>query len=112
MLIGLFLWYVAAATKGHREESELVGPAAWIEARVGNRARQLIVIVLLVYAAVAIFMSAEPFAEGLVHIGKNYDIDEFLLVQWVAPLASESPEFVIALLFALAPARLARSRRR
>jgi cation:H+ antiporter len=100
VLIGIFFWYVAAATRGHREESELVGPAAWIDARVGNRARRGIVAFFLVYAAVAIFVSAEPFAEGLVHIGTNYDIDEFLLVQWVAPLASESPEFVIALLFA------------
>jgi cation:H+ antiporter len=62
--------------------------------------RRLIVAALLLYSAGAIFLSAEPFAEGLVHIGTNYDIDEFLLVQWVAPLASESPEFVIALLFA------------
>ena len=100
VLLGLFLWYVFAAAKGHREESELVGPAAWIESRVGNGARRLIVLALLVYSAGAIFVSAEPFAEGLVHIGTNYDIDEFLLVQWVAPLASESPEFVIALLFA------------
>jgi cation:H+ antiporter len=100
VLLALFLWYVAAAAKGHREESELVGPAAWIESRVGNRARRLIVAALLLYSAGAIFVSAEPFAEGLVHIGTNYDIDEFLLVQWVAPLASESPEFVIALLFA------------
>jgi cation:H+ antiporter len=100
VLIALFLWYVVAATKGHREEAPLVGPAAWIEARVGNGARRAIVTAFLVYAAVGIFVSAEPFAEGLVHIGKNYDIDEFLLVQWVAPLASESPEFVIALLFA------------
>jgi cation:H+ antiporter len=100
VLLGLFLWYVAAATKGHREEAELVGPAAWIESRVGNRARRLIVAAFLFYSAGAIFVSAEPFAEGLVHIGTNYDIDEFLLVQWVAPLASESPEFVIALLFA------------
>jgi cation:H+ antiporter len=60
----------------------------------------MIVASFLLYAAVAIFLSAEPFAEGLVHIGANYDIDKFLLVQWVAPLASESPEFVIALLFA------------
>ena len=79
---------------------ELVGPAAWIESRVGNRARRLIVAALLFYSAGAIFVSAEPFAEGLVHVGTNYDIDKFLLVQWVAPLASESPEFVIALLFA------------
>jgi cation:H+ antiporter len=100
VLLGLFLWYVVAAAKGHREESELVGPAAWIEARVSNSNRRLIVLGLLVFSAGAIFVSAEPFAEGLVHIGTNYDIDKFLLVQWVAPLASESPEFVIALLFA------------
>ena len=100
VLLGLFLWYVAAAAKGHREETELAGPAAWIEARVGNGARRLIVVSLLLYSAGAIFFSAEPFAEGLVHIGTRYNIDKFLLVQWVAPLASESPEFVIALLFA------------
>jgi cation:H+ antiporter len=100
VLLALFLWYVAAATKGHREESELVGPAAWLESRVGDGARRVIVVAFLLYSAGAIFVSAEPFAEGLVHLGSNYDIDEFLLVQWVAPLASESPEFVIALLFA------------
>ena len=43
--------------------------------------------------------SPEPFAEGLVESGSALGIDEFLLVQWVAPLASESPEFLVALLF-------------
>lgn len=100
VLLGLFFWYVAAAAKGHREEAELAGPAAWVASHVGNGVRRLIVATLLVYSAGAIFASAEPFAEGLVHIGTAYAIDEFLLVQWVAPLASESPEFVIALLFA------------
>jgi cation:H+ antiporter len=100
VLIGLFLWYVAAATKGHHHESELAGPALWIGARVGDGVRRAVVLGFLVYAAGAIFLSAEPFAEGLVHIGTNYRVDEFLLVQWVAPLASESPEFVVALLFA------------
>jgi cation:H+ antiporter len=33
--------------------------------------------------------------------GKTYGLNEFLLVQWLAPLASESPEGLIALLFAL-----------
>jgi cation:H+ antiporter len=33
-------------------------------------------------------------------MGHQYRIDEFLLVQWVAPLASESPEFVVAVIFA------------
>ena len=35
------------------------------------------------------------------HIGRIRAIDEFILVQWVAPLASEAPEFVIAILFAI-----------
>ena len=46
-----------------------------------------------------IFVSAHPFAVGLVETGRAYGIDEFLLVQWLAPLASEAPEFIVALLF-------------
>jgi cation:H+ antiporter len=48
-----------------------------------------------------IFVAAEPFAEGLLATGRTFGIEEFLLVQWLAPLASESPEFIIAILFAL-----------
>ena len=50
-------------------------------------------------AGLIIFISAEPFAHGLVDTGRAFGIDEFLLVQWLAPLASEAPEFVVALLF-------------
>jgi cation:H+ antiporter len=46
-----------------------------------------------------IAVSAEPFAESLVETGKGWGINEFLLVQWLAPLASEAPEFIIALLW-------------
>ena len=56
---------------------------------------------MFAFAAYGIFIAAEPFAESLVEIGRNSQIDEFLLVQWVAPLASESPEFLVAILFAL-----------
>jgi cation:H+ antiporter len=55
---------------------------------------------LFVFAAVAILLAAEPFAEGLVATGRRYGIEEFLLVQWLAPLASESPEFIVCILFA------------
>jgi Ca2+/Na+ antiporter len=36
-----------------------------------------------------------------VHTGQKLGIDEFLLVQWLAPLASETPEFLVAVLLAL-----------
>ncbi len=45
-------------------------------------------------------LSAEPFAHALVETGHEYGISEFFLVQWLAPLASEAPEFIIAALFA------------
>lgn len=46
-------------------------------------------------------MSAEPFADALVGAGTQLGVDSYLLVQWLAPLASESPEFIVAALFAL-----------
>lgn len=100
VLLSLFIAYVVAASKGHRGDSELVGPAAWIDAKTNPVGRRIIATALLVYAAFAIFASAEPFAESLVELGHGLPIDEFLLVQWVAPLASESPEFLVALMFA------------
>jgi cation:H+ antiporter len=100
VLLSLFIAYVVAASKGHHGESELVGPAAWIDSKTNTIGRRLVAIFLLAYAAVAIFLSAEPFAESLVELGHGLPIDEFLLVQWVAPLASESPEFLVALMFA------------
>jgi cation:H+ antiporter len=101
VLLALFLAYVRAAMKGDHEDAELVGPAFLIDAQFANVGRRVWALVLFLFAGAAIFVSAEPFAESLVHLGRNYDIDEFLLVQWVAPLASESPEFVVAVLFAL-----------
>src|SRR5206468_1830622 len=56
---------------------------------------------LALVAGAAIVTAAEPFAESLIATGRQFGIEEFLLVQWLAPLVSESPEFVVAVLFAL-----------
>src|SRR5262249_22787069 len=55
---------------------------------------------IFVAAAVIVLASAEPFAEGLVGTGGRLGVDQFLLVQWLAPLASEAPELIVAGLFA------------
>jgi cation:H+ antiporter len=65
-----------------------------------RQARYLAIGGLFVFAALAIFASADPFAEGLIETGTQAGIDEFLLVQLVAPFASEAPEFLIAGLLA------------
>jgi cation:H+ antiporter len=101
VLLGIFVLYVRAAMRGETHEVDLIGPAAILSAEFGDFGRRTWAALLFVFAAWAIWLSAEPFADGLVHVGRNHAIDEFLLVQWVAPLASESPEFAIAILFAL-----------
>ncbi|HJQ84143.1 MAG TPA: sodium:calcium antiporter [Candidatus Binatia bacterium] len=100
ILLALFVAYSWSAAQTHHEEPELEGPAETI-ARLGQRGRRLAVIAIFLFAGAAIFTAAEPFAESLVATGKQFGVDEFLLVQWLAPLASESPEFIVALLFAL-----------
>jgi cation:H+ antiporter len=65
-----------------------------------TRTRRTLNILFFVLAAGVILAVAEPFAESLVELGQAYDIPEFLLVKWLAPLASESPELLVAALFA------------
>lgn len=93
---GFYLWKVSRA---EAEEVELAGPAA----RIGTQPKRLrrpLVIGLFVFSAAVILAAAEPFAGALIGTGTQLGIDRFLLVQWLAPLASEAPEFIVAALFA------------
>jgi cation:H+ antiporter len=42
-----------------------------------------------------IFSAVEPFAHGLEDLGLAFGIPEFFMIQWIAPLASESPELIV-----------------
>lgn len=67
----------------------------------GEGPRRIMTVLFFLFSGFTIFISAEPFAEGLLATGRTFGIEEFILVQWLAPLASESPEFIVAILFAL-----------
>ncbi|MBI3323471.1 MAG: sodium:calcium antiporter [Candidatus Omnitrophica bacterium] len=98
--IGLFVIYMICASRSHHVEPELGGPSEWIAAWQVP-ARRMAMGFFFLLAGTAILVAAEPFAEGLLSVGRAWGIEEFLLVQWLAPLASESPEFIVAVLFAL-----------
>ncbi len=100
VLVSMFGLYIWRATKAAQIEPELEGPSEMI-AHWGVQPRRLMTVILFFLSAYTIFIAAEPFAEGLLAMGKTFGIEEFVLVQWLAPLASESPEFIIAILFAL-----------
>jgi cation:H+ antiporter len=95
-LFGVYLWCIARMPA---EPPHLVGPAQLI-GTFSPPARRLLTAMLAAGAAGAVLLVAKPFAKALVNTGVSFGIDEFLLVQWLAPLASEAPEFVVVALFA------------
>ena len=98
-LVGLYVAYVWRISRTPAEEPHLVGPARLLGA-LPTAKRRAAVAAMLAYAALAILVCAEPFADALVSTGEELGISTFLLVQWLAPLASEAPELLIACLFA------------
>jgi cation:H+ antiporter len=96
----LFVAYILRAAREEVEEPELIGAAAALGA-LPTRTRRMSTVLLFLYAAGSILAAAEPFASGLRDIGREFGLSQFLLIQWVAPLASESPEMIIAILFTL-----------
>jgi cation:H+ antiporter len=100
ILIGLFVVYAMLASRAETAEPDLIGPAAAI-GDLPTVHRRIAIAGLFAFAGATIGVSAEPFADGLVRTGQQFEIDEFLLVQWLAPLASETPELLIAALLTL-----------
>lgn len=99
VLLGIYIWYICIIARRPVEEEEPEGPAALL-AHFAKKVRLRSVLVIFLFSALVILCNAEPFSESLVASGKLLGINEFLLVQWLAPIASESPEFIIALMFA------------
>jgi cation:H+ antiporter len=99
VLLAWFGFYLYRLSRGEVEEPELVGTAAALGA-LPDRARRIAVSTLFILAAAVIVTCAKPFAESLIDAGTQLGIDRFLLVQWLAPLSSEAPEFIIATIFA------------
>jgi cation:H+ antiporter len=99
LLLAWFGFYLYKLSRGEVEEPELVGTAAALGA-LPDRVRRIVVSALFILAASVIVTCAKPFAENLIDAGTQLGVDRFLLVQWLAPLASEAPEFIIAIIFA------------
>lgn len=91
----IFALYAWRLSKMEPSEPDLLGVSQWVGGKA-KRARRAWVITMFVLAAVMILLTAEHFAENLVSTGEQLGVSQFLLVQWIAPLASESPELIVA----------------
>ena len=99
-LIVLYVVYLWIGSTREAEEPDLIGAAALIGS-LPTVWRRSMVVFLFVFAAGVILVAAEPFVDSLVETGQGFGIDEFILIQWIAPLASEAPEIIVAVLFSL-----------
>ena len=98
IMILVYVGYLVLSSMAGSHEPDLSGPSAAI-GNLPKMWRRIVVVALLAFAAGLILASVEPFVHGLVLTGRKFGVDEFLLIQWLAPLASESPEIVVALLY-------------
>jgi cation:H+ antiporter len=95
VLFAVFGVYTARLLGSPSGETALEGVAAYL----GHRrpaARRAAVAGVLAVAVLVVVMCANAFADSLVAAGRTFGVGDFFLVQWVAPLASEAPELVIA----------------
>lgn len=99
ILVAIYVLYMMRLAGASPEEPHLVGPSAYI-ASFPKATRRTVNYLGFIVAAAVILVVAEPFAESLKEAGEELGISTFLLVKWLAPLASEAPELLIAALFA------------
>ena len=95
VLIGLYVLYLRRVSTGSPEPPHLIGVAAEL-GKLPKRLRKRWVVGIMVYSALSILVTAEPFANSVLGAGTMIGISPYLLVQWLVPLATESPELVIA----------------
>ncbi len=100
-IFALYVWRTSHLPKADESsEEDEPGPAAALK-NLRPAQQWWVMGALTVVAAAVILASAEPFAESMVESGRLLGFDEFLLIQWLAPLASEAPAVTIAVLFVL-----------
>ncbi|WP_416838909.1 sodium:calcium antiporter [Haloferax sp. DFSO52] len=94
VLVGLYVSYILVALNSPHKHDEQIGVPAYLQSYVKPK-RIATTLTLFVFSGFVILVAVEPFAHGLEELGTAVGIPPFLMIQWVAPLASESPELIV-----------------
>ncbi|WP_135805687.1 sodium:calcium antiporter [Halorussus marinus] len=95
VLVGIYAVYIGIIIRGDVEDhDEQVGIPAYLQSFPKGR-RIASVLLLFGYSGAMIYTAVHPFAHGLEEIGLALGIPPFFMIQWIAPLASESPELIV-----------------
>jgi cation:H+ antiporter len=100
LLVALYLFYVRRIGGTPDEPPAVVGVSAGLAALPQQQRRRLLA-GLLALSALVVAVVAVPFTEALQVTGAAVGINPYLLVQSIVPAATETPEFVVAMVLAL-----------
>jgi cation:H+ antiporter len=93
-MFGGYLWMLSRMPPAEESEVELLRGVPKRVMDTGNRKLQRnFAIGAFVIGGGILLVSAEPFVHGMQDIGLFFHISSYLLLQWIAPLLSEFPEF-------------------
>jgi cation:H+ antiporter len=95
VLISLYGLYLLRAAGSDDAGPEPVGVAAAL-AELPRHERRRWVGGLMLFAGSAILLTAVPFGDAVLGTGALVGIDPYLLLQWIVPVATETPELVVA----------------
>jgi len=103
VLFGIFGLYLYVATRippiEKRRMEEMEGVALAVGRTQGWR-KYLMVLSFLAMGAFMTSFGAQPFVGSLLEIGASLRVDQYLLIQWVAPFLTEFPETITAFYWA------------
>jgi cation:H+ antiporter len=95
VLVGLYAAYIGVVIQGNVEKPEgQIGVPRYLQG-LKRLFRVATVLALFAYSGAMIFTAVHPFAHGLEALGEGAGIPPFFMIQWIAPLASESPELIV-----------------
>ncbi|MDY7082710.1 MAG: sodium:calcium antiporter [Halobacteria archaeon] len=94
ILVGIYFVYIFFALQSPPEEEEAIGVPGYLQSLAAWK-RIPAIILLFLFSAIVILVAVEPFARGLEHLGMELGVSKFFMIQWVAPLASETPELIV-----------------
>ena len=95
VLIFLYGVYLRRVTVAGGDGPEPIGVAAQLGA-LPRRDRRRWVGGLMLFSALVILVTAVPFGNAVLGSGGLVGISPYLLLQWIVPLATETPELVVA----------------
>jgi cation:H+ antiporter len=94
VMFGAYLFLLSKLPSAEADEVELLrGVPKWVMETKSRVFQRNFAIGAFLVGGLVLLVAAEPFVDGMKQIGVFFHVPPYLLLQWVAPLLSEFPEF-------------------